>query len=467
MAAPTAITVVLDLDEYSKFEVDRRDMTITWTATAGSSMNGEQLLVELRKSRRNRDVVVHSVTETISGTSTSETGTVIINLLEDVIDSDYINLIRRGYYYVRISSVTTPSVYADSADTPISVVTAQQLRNNYLFGLTLEANDVRDVKIAPVNITGVEIVEVSSAHEQGYGRLTYVVQPNGTRQLSWGAGPLVNITAPGQYLLRYDCSSGSSYIIVRVRSLAALPADNQVDELLVTKASITDAMLRRWIEQACDWLENDKLAGVFLDPTRIVTDPVINGTEIDWDFIVPPITFYPITPGNWIDILFPYMGLLKVDNLFGQIGNVQIVNANLDWLEIAERNGFAQLVPYNQRTAFQFIGLVWVESLRGRVELPNFWHYNAVAGLRDRYSVLLEIIAKKAGIDALTIAGQAFRGGFSSQSLSRDGVSESVSYTSSAIYGIYSSTIEEFNKFINREIKQVKGRFRGVNMIVM
>jgi hypothetical protein len=65
------------------------------------------------------------------------------------------------------------------------------------------------------------------------------------------------------------------------------------------------------------------------------------------------------------------------------------------------------------------------------------------------------------------VAGQAFRGGFASQSLSRDGVSESVSYTASAIYGIYSATIEDYTKFINREIKQIKGRYRGVNLIVM
>jgi hypothetical protein len=143
------------------------------------------------------------------------------------------------------------------------------------------------------------------------------------------------------------------------------------------------------------------------------------------------------------------------------------VDIALEWLEISERNGLVQLVPFNQEVAFQFIGLVWVESMRGRVPLPNFWHFNAMAGLRQVDPVILEVLAKKAAVDALTVAGQAFRGGFASQSLSRDGVSESVSYTASAIYGIYSATIEDFTKFINREIKQIKGRYRGVNMIVL
>ncbi len=226
--------------------------------------------------------------------------------------------------------------------------------------------------------------------------------------------------------------------------------------------------LQRWIEQSTDWIENDKLAGVFLEPTRIVTDPVLPGNVTpDWDFIVPPITFYPVMPAKWIDILFPYPSLLKIDELFGQLGTTRIVDIAEEWVEISERNGFVQLVPFNQEVAFQFIGLVWVESLRGRIELPNFWHFDAVAGLREVDPILLEIIGKKAAIDALTVAGHAFRGGFASQSVSRDGVSESVGYTASAIYGIYSATIEDYSKFINREIKQLKGRYRGVNMIVM
>jgi hypothetical protein len=468
MAAPTAIAVFLDLDEYSKFEVDRRTMTVTWTAT-GSSMAGEQLTVELRKARRQRDIVVYTTTATITGSGSEESGTVSIDLLEDVVDSDSINLLRRGRYYVRVTSVTDDNIFGDSPDVPVSIVSARILRETYLFGLTLEANDIRDVKLPPTNVTGVEIEEVSSAHVQGFANLQYIAQASsGVRQLGWGGGPLVSITAPGRYLLRYGCSNGADYIIVVVRNLNSLPTTNKVDQLLVTKAEISDAMLQRWINQATDWIENDKLAGVFLEPTRVVTDPVLPGNVIpDWDFIVPPITFFPTMPSKWIDILFPYMGMLKVDELFGQIADTRIVDIDLSWIEIAERNGFAQLVPFNQEAAFNFIGLVWVESLRGRIELPNFWHFNAVAGLRQVDPVLQEIIAKKAAIDALTVAGQAFRGGFSSQSLSRDGVSESVSYTASAIYGIYSATIEDFNKFINREIKQVKGRYRGVNMIVL
>lgn len=472
MGAPTALTISIDQDEYSKYEVadGRATITVTVTASGGGDMTGEGITLELRKARRDRDAISYMATLTVAA------GTDPISIehqidLNGVTDNDELNLIRRGQYFLRATSVTTPAVTTDSSDFPISIVTARQLRKTWLFGLNLEASDVRNVKFPPTNITGVEIWEVNSSHTIGFEVLTYIYIDNtGTggniiRQLSWGGGPAVSILAPGRYLLRRDCSP--DYLVVQIRSLSALGTASAKDELLVTKDFMTDDMLRKFNEKAADWWENDKVAGVFLEPTRIITKPNLTlVTAPDWDFIVPAITFYAVQPAKWIDILFPYPGLLRIDTLFGQIADTRIVDIAIEWAEISERNGFVQLVPFNQEVAFQFIGLVWVESLRGRVELPNFWNFNAMAGLRNVDPVIREMLGKKAAIDALTIAGHAFRGGFSSQSLSRDGVSESVSYTASAIYGIYSATIEDYRKFINKEIKQLKGRYRGVNMLV-
>jgi hypothetical protein len=472
MAAPTSLSVSLDLDEYSKFEVaeGRSVISATITASGGGDMSGEQATIALYKGRRNRDQTVYSGTHTFLGTSDPVSETFTIDLNTDPVDSDYINLVRRGRYFVRATSVSDSLVTADSSDVPISIITAQQLRKTWLFGLNLEASEVRDIKMSPKVVTGVEIEELSSTHLTGFSVLSYVYDGTQTpplRQLSWGSGgPLVTITQPGQYLLRLGCSD--EYAIVRVRSLNSLPTSTVSEELFVIKSAISDDLLRRLIDQAADWWENDKLAGVYLEPTRLVTDPDQPAGDLpDWDFIVPPITFYPVVPARWIDIVFPYPSLLKIDEIFGQIANTRIVDIDESWIEISERNGFCQLVPFNQSIAFQYIGLVWVESLRGKIELPNFWHFDLVAGLRQVDPVILEVLGKKAAIDALTIAGQAFRGGFASQSISRDGVSESVSYTASAIYGIYSASIEDYRKHINKEIKQLRGRYRGVNMVVM
>jgi hypothetical protein len=468
MAAPTSITVKLDLEEYSKFEKDRRTMTVFWTAAGGGNMSGQVLLLELRKARRSRDGIAFSKNITIIGTADPASGTTSIDLKEDCVDNKFINTIRRGYYFVRLSSVSNTSVYGVSPDVPISIMTPAFLQQQFMFGLPLEAREQLTVKFQPTNITGVEVLEVSQTHPTGFCPLTFIYNTTPSQQqISWGAGPVVPLTVAGRYLLKYDCN-GTDYMVIQIRNMSALPSSGQTDELLVCHSKITDAMMRRWIEQACDWLENDKIAGVFLEPTRIVTDVVQPGNvQPDWDLIVPPITFYAAASAKWIDIYVPYMWLLKLDRLYGQIADTEVIDVSLQWAEISERNGMVQLVPFNSATSFQYIGLTWVSALSGPTELPNFWHFNAIAGLREVDPILLEIIGKKAAMDALTQAGHAYRGGFSSQSISRDGVSESVSYTASAIYGIYAATIEDYNKFLNREVKQIKGRYRGLNVVVL
>ena len=163
----------------------------------------------------------------------------------------------------------------------------------------------------------------------------------------------------------------------------------------------------------------------------------------------------------------PHKHVLRVDSLFGAVANTRIVDINLEWIEIAEAEGFLELVPFNQEIAFEFVGLVYVEALRGQVPIPSFWRYNLIAGLRDTPFELIEWVGRIAAIPVLTIAGQAFRSGYSSQSISRDGVSESVSYTASAIYGIYSASIEDHKRWIKEHEPQFRATYRGMTMVAL
>jgi hypothetical protein len=466
MGTPTSLSVSVDQDEYSRFEITegRATITVSVIAAGGGNMSGEVITVQLMKARRLRTSSVYSTTYTISATSSPATNTVTI-YLPDVRDASSVSLLRRGKYFVKATSVTNTSITGSSSDFPISIVTAQQMRRLYLFGLPMEAYFMRAVKFQPRTITGVEIYEISRSHPLGFGVLNLNVTPSGDRMLAWSGGESVSIPSSGQYILPLSCEN--EYIIVKIADVDALPSVMSKEELLVTKDVVSDYMLQQYIERACDWLENDKLAGLFLEPTAIATDLLTPElTAVDWDVIVPALTYYSNNPTQWIDIQVPYMSLLQMNRLWGAIAATHVVDVNLDWVQIAEKSGFTQLVPFNATTAFQFIGLLWVETLRGNIPLPNFWHFSAIAGLRETDPILIEVVGKKAAIEALIVAGHAFRGGYASQSISRDGVSESVSFTQSSVYGIYSATIEAFDKFLNREIKQLKGRYKGPNFWV-
>jgi hypothetical protein len=333
--------------------------------------------------------------------------------------------------------------------------------------------------------TGVDSLSSAEGPEPFQGGITTV-----SRQLSWNGGAVVSITRAGVIILRKGEDGpkmglkglqGGEYICVRIFSTALLPTQNVTEEILIDKKKLDDDALCGYLDTATAWLENDVLAG-YIEPTNVVTDrdpttiqfsagvnaPTPIFTDTDFDFLVSPLTYFvPRTSGQWVGIQTQFPQILRVDSLFGAIASTRVIDIDLDWIEIARQGGLIQLVPFNQEIAFDFIGLLWVNALRGASELPNFWHFNLIAGLRDAPGDILEIIAKKAAIDALTVAGMALRPGVGSVSLSRDGVSESISYATTAEFGIYTGTINAYKQWIDDHIKELKGKYRGPTLIVV
>lgn len=389
-------------------------------------------------------------------------------------------------------------VSGSSPDFEVRIVTVERLKNEYLFGIPLYAGDFRFVKYQPTNITGVTVTEVSRSHPLGLYPLTYTyINDGGTiiRQLSWAGGPLVTVNAPGVYILRRGGSGsgagcmpkllssalGQDYIVVRVAGPTFLPTSNQVDELIVQNRQLDDEALGKYLCSATDWLENVALA-IYLEPTNVVTDrdpttiqfaaginapnPIF--TDPDYDYIVGPLTYFvPRSGEEWIGIQTPYPQILRVDSLFGSIANTRVIDIDLDWIQHYPQGGLLQLVPFNQTIAFDFIGLIWVNAIRGAAAIPNFWHFNMIVGLRDTTCDLQELIAKKAAMDALIMLGAAIRPGIGSVSMGRDGVSQSVSYNTQQQYGAYTGAIMAFKDWIDTNLVKFKGRYRGATMVVV
>lgn len=479
MAAPTSLEAVVDLEEYSRFEVERNTITVTITPGGAGPFGGEEITVELVKARRNRDVVAATKTLTLSDGNPHQ----LTFELAEMRDEDNCARVRRGMYFVRAISVTDPLIDVETNDFRVSLISVERLKADYLHGTDQMASDILAIRDQPVLVTGVEVISVSRAHPQSWFPLTHTYNTDGaptpliTHLLQWCSGPAVKVE-PGRtrYVLRRNKDS-TDFIEVRV-DYASLPTDTLSEDLLVQRAPLSDARMQAIIDQAISWVEDVELH-IYLEPTIIVTevDPTeiayASGTDVptfvnsEFDKRVDAITYYRASPGHWINIRFPYYPIQKFESLYGKVSNTRILDVALEWVEFHSRGGFVELVPFNQEIAFNFIGLVWVESLRGPLPIPNFWNFKAKVGFCDTPPILLELVAKKAAMDILTIAGQAYRAGVSSQSVSRDGVSESVSYTASAIYGIYSATIEDYRKWVKETMKKMRGSFKGPNMFVV
>jgi hypothetical protein len=102
--------------------------------------------------------------------------------------------------------------------------------------------------------------------------------------------------------------------------------------------------------------------------------------------------------------------------------------------------------------------------------IPSFWHYRATVGLRDllnERAIVREAIAKKCAFELLNSAGSAYRAGYSSQSASRDGVSQGQSYTSSATYGVYGGHFNSYKEWLATEIPKIRSRFCGIQYVTI
>lgn len=373
-------------------------------------------------------------------------------------------------------TVTLETIFFESDDFEISVLTADKMKKTTLFGIDLQSSDLRTPKFQPRKISGAIINEVSRNHKLSWFPLNYVVDEAGQRFLSWDNGELIEITQDHKEYFLPASGPSAEFVGVKI-DWFQMPQTSVTESLFIDELKFNDREIRRVVRDTCDYIENTLLQ-VYIEPTKVVTD--VDPSEIsfsgtsselliddDYDFVKNPVSFFPRRAGQWIDIQFPFPQIIEVEQLFGAVANTRVVHINPEWIEFASMNGYTQLVPFNTELAFDFVGLIWVEALHNAVPIPNFWHYNMTVGLKDTPGDILELLNKQAAISILTIAGQAFRGGFSSQSISRDGVSESVAYTSSAIYGIYSATIEEYKTWIKENVTTIRSRYRGPTLITM
>ena len=101
------------------------------------------------------------------------------------------------------------------------------------------------------------------------------------------------------------------------------------------------------------------------------------------------------------------------------------------------------------------------------LERNLFYAIDYVAGFESADDVpldLRQVIGKQAAVSLLNIIGRGLMSGFSSSSLSMDGVSESFSSTQSATSAYYGADIKEYKDDIQNYITENKMKFGHIVM---
>lgn len=441
--------VFVDKSEYSRYHLDLS--TITATVIDNSPTSGATFTVALIRQDGYGSVCTKTLTESVSSQYR-----ITFDLTRDALDSKGIYRAKQGDYIIQVSDAFG-AIVAASPMFAISIVPVAEIKHTWATGVTFMNYEVILPKQQPQKITGAVITEVPLDHYKGAFPLSYRALD---KSLSWKGGDYVatNGMQP-QTLLLLD-QQKEDYVMVSIDPLS-LPSTDQTEVLILDNSRLSDADMIDQVRRATSWVQQRIITKV--EPETIDTE-----TSLFADEVAIPQTYYrPTTFSKWMSFNIPYPNMLDVESITGWFNTAPTATVPREWYVWSERTGIVELVPSAaSQVTWQFYNGVFVMAyLLNFPSIPSFWHYRLTCGLRDlnnERAIIREAIAKKAVFEMLNSAGSAYRAGYASQSTSRDGISQSEGYTSSATYGTYGGHFTSYKEWLEKEMKGIKRRFCGI-----
>lgn len=462
------ITLKTDRKEYSRNEVGKSTIRLRVVPNPTTVAEEETVAIVLK---RKSGLTVHTETVTFP-IGEYPKGIILAIDLNAIKDAKGIPLCLAGEYVIEAYS---PAAYLDDPDanpieaqatTPsfwISIITVEEMRKGYCFGAPIYASDTPFPKNQPVVVTGVRITKVSENTAKRIHTISFNAANN---TLSWSGGGEIPIGGDTEILP----GQRGDYAEVEIDSFE-LPAVDAAEGIVIDKEDFTDERIRTEISRAVAEVEAQVLK-LFIEPKKVATEPFYSnpGEGEHFDELAQPVMYtsrdFNVNGIAW-SLSLPYHQLQSVEVLEGHLGGTRALYIQSGAFAVNQKAGLVDVLPYDSQYAFLYTFFVQMRLWGAREYIEGFWRYKATAGLLETPGDVLKLIGYKAAITILTIAGQAYRGGFSSESMSKDGVSRSVSYTASATFGIYSATTTEYKDWIKNNQKRIAQMYRGIAMVVL
>lgn len=175
---------------------------------------------------------------------------------------------------------------------------------------------------------------------------------------------------------------------------------------------------------------------------------------------------------NWTYVRASYP-VNCVESLNGFVGQVRQVIFPPDWISINKSNDTdvrhrtVNIVPTTNQSgqvtqSVVYAGIYPQLGYFGNRNIPNYWVLTYATGFRELPSDLAQVIGMKAAIPIFDLLGDLVIGaGIASQSLGIDGLSQSVSTTSSAENSAYSARIKSYQATIKEMMPHLKKKYTG------
>jgi hypothetical protein len=208
------------------------------------------------------------------------------------------------------------------------------------------------------------------------------------------------------------------------------------------------------IRYAIDWLEKELDAKI--RPTTIANErhDYYRRDFQEWMFI--RLKQAPILSVSKVALMWP--------------ANTEVVNFPASWITFDAESGQINIVPTAEGMSQVLLtaGGSFLPLLgQGREFIPHAIRVDYVAGFEAGalpYAIR-EVIGKKAAFGPLNIAGDLIAGaGIANQSISMDGLSQSIGTTSSATNAGYGSRLIQYDKEIKQVLPTLKKYYKGVRL---
>lgn len=238
--------------------------------------------------------------------------------------------------------------------------------------------------------------------------------------------------------------------------LWGLPLSNPV-----TQARVTDNMIRMKIQAAQDMLEKYLDIKLF---KQIITETqdFVREEYMNWGFVK---TDYQIN---------------KPLSMVGRLNEHTQITYPKEWLTTKQSSDknvrFPQLyiIPNGMNNATtQFLAVSYSQyfSFYGARLIPNYWHIVYCTGFDEVPPDIINVIGKIASINILPVLEMGIGGigggmfGLASQSLSLDGLSQSVSKANGG--NIFSQRLKQYAEELKTELPMLKTMYSGIKFNVM
>lgn len=175
---------------------------------------------------------------------------------------------------------------------------------------------------------------------------------------------------------------------------------------------------------------------------------------------------------NWGYIQLFKRPIQKVTKLQLMYGTRPSFEVPVDWIKIDKMGGKIQLFPSSGNSNALIInqsGVIFGLNQRWSYA-PQMWSVDYEAGMNANEipPELKELIYKQATCNIMTVWGDLILGaGIASQSISIDGLSQSIGTTQSAMYGGASARVESYRQDIDRLIGVLRMKLDSPRMVVL